>query len=116
MRNAIAYLIAVSVVLLSACGGGASATNPTAAAWTMNGQGNMVFDMPTSVARVRITGTFSGGSSNFIIKIGGRLIVNELLGTGFGRTAYDGTHLTGGGGVTEITNSAAVAWTFAEVR
>jgi hypothetical protein len=82
----------------------------------MSGAGNTVLDMPTRVARVRITGSFTGRSTNFIIKIGGRLIVNELLGTSWPSTTYDGTHLTGGGGVTEITNSSGVAWSFTEVR
>ena len=43
-------------------------------------------------------GTYTGFSSNFIVRIGGRLIVNELLGTTWGQTRYDGTLLTGGGG------------------
>jgi hypothetical protein len=84
--------------------------------WTRTGVGDAVFDMPTSIARVRIIGTYSGYSSNFIVKIGGRLIVNELLGIGWGTTRYDGTLLTGGGGVVAITNSSGVSWSFEEVR
>ena len=81
-----------------------------------SGTGDSVFDMPADVARVRIIGTYSGGSSNFIVRIGGRLIVNELLGTFWGQTRYDGTLLTGGGGVVAITNSSGVNWSFEEVR
>lgn len=83
--------------------------------FTRSGTGNTVFDMPTYVARVRIRGTYTQFSSNFIIKIGGSLIVNELLGTAWGPTTYDGTHLTQGG-VVEITNSSGVAWSIEEVR
>jgi hypothetical protein len=82
--------------------------------FTISGTGNTVFDMPTSVARVRIQGRWlNRDNSNFIVTIGGRLIVNEILRT---TITYDAIHLTGGGGVTAITNSSAIAWTFTEVR
>jgi hypothetical protein len=84
--------------------------------FTKSGTGDNVFDMPMYVARVRIVGTYTGYSSNFIVYIGGRLIVNELLGTGWGTTRYDGTLLTGGGGIVQITNSSGVSWSFTEVR
>jgi hypothetical protein len=80
------------------------------------GAGDTVFDMPADVARIHIIGTYTGFSSNFIVKIGGRLIVNELLGTGWSQTRYDGTLLTGGGGTVAITNSSGVSWSFEEVR
>jgi len=85
------------------------------AVWTVSGQGDMVFDMPTYVSRVRIIGTYTGYSSNFIVYVGGHLLVNELLGTGWGTTRYDGTLLTTGG-VVSITNSSGVSWSFTEVR
>jgi hypothetical protein len=81
-----------------------------------SGTGDSVFDMPADVARVRIIGVYTGFSSNFIVRIGGRLTVNELLGTGWSQTRYDGTLLTGGGGVVSITNSSGVSWSFEEVR
>jgi Abnormal spindle-like microcephaly-assoc'd, ASPM-SPD-2-Hydin len=81
-----------------------------------SGSGDTVFDMPLDVSRIHIVGTYPGFSSNFIVKIGGRLIVNELLGTGWGTTRYDGTLLTGGGGTVSITNSSGVSWSFEEVR
>lgn len=83
--------------------------------WTRTGSGDTVFDMPTYIRRVRITGTYTRNSSNFIVRVGGQLLVNELLGTGWNTTRYDGTLLTTGG-VVAITNSSGVAWTFAEVR
>jgi hypothetical protein len=83
--------------------------------WSRSGQGDMVFDMPTYVSRVRIIGIYTGYSSNFIVYVGGHLLVNELLGTGWGTTSYDGTLLTTGG-VVEIKYSSGVSWSFTEVR
>ena len=51
--------------------------------------------MPLYVARVRIIGTDTGNNSNFILRIAGRLLANELLGTSWSATRYDGTLLTG---------------------
>jgi hypothetical protein len=81
------------------------------------GVGDSVFDMPPDVARVRIVGTYRGSSENFIVRIGGRLLVNEIIGRCCGlRETYDGTLLTGGGGVTEIRLSPGVEWSIREVR
>jgi hypothetical protein len=88
---------------------------PPRANFTKTGVGDAVFDMPVDVARVRIIGIYTGFSSNFIVRIGGRLIVNELIGTGWSSTRYDGTLLTGGGGVVSITNSSGVSWSFEEI-
>lgn len=83
--------------------------------FTMAGTGDTVFTMPTSVARVRIVADYTRNSSNFIVKVGGRLVVNELIGTGWGTTHFEGTYAVVGG-QTEITNSSGVAWSFTEVR
>lgn len=83
--------------------------------WTVSGTGNTVFDMPTYVSRVRVTGRYTSNSSNFIVKVATRLLINELLGTAWPSTTYDGTHLTSGGTV-EITSSSGVAWTFTQVQ
>lgn len=82
--------------------------------WSKSGAGDSVFDMPTYVSRVRIIGTYKGYSSNFIVYVGGSLLVNELLGTGWGTTRYDGTLLTTGG-VVEIKYSSGVSWSFTQV-
>lgn len=74
-----------------------------------------VFDMPTTVSRIRITGTYPGSSSNFMVDIDGRSVVNEIIGTSEVPPSSDGIYLTGGG-VVAITNSSGVAWTFTEVR
>lgn len=84
--------------------------------WSQSGAGNTVFVMPSYFDRVRIRGTWNGsGTSNFIVSIGGNLVVNEILRNMPGRT-YEGVHLTRGGGQTEITNSSAIAWVFTEER
>jgi hypothetical protein len=46
----------------------------------MSGHGNTVFDMPASVGRALIRGVWSGnGTSNFIVRLAGRGLVNEML-------------------------------------
>ena len=49
--------------------------------------------------------------ANFIVHIGGRSVVNEILRDSI---TYDGTHLTTGG-VVEY-KSGSISWTFTEVR
>ncbi len=83
--------------------------------WERGGGGNTVFDMPTSISRVRIVGIYRSNSSNFIVRVGGRLVVNELLGRAWGMERYEGIHQVTGG-VVEITNSSGVEWSFVEVR
>lgn len=89
----------------------------TAQPFTRTGTGATVFDLPSYISRVRITGTYNGFCENFVLKFAGRLIVNEILGScsvGSGRT-YDGTHLVTAGTV-EVTNSTGIAWSVTEVR
>lgn len=85
----------------------------------VSGQGNQVFDVPTYVSRVQVSGRYDGFCMNFILRIGGRLVVNEILGTCSSATGrgYDGTHqLQTPGGLGEIVNSTNVQWTITEVR
>lgn len=89
-------------------------TTRTTLPWTLSGTGNTVFDMPRYFTRVRIFGEWTtAGNSNFIVYIGGRLVVNEILR---GTRIYQGVHLTNGGGVTEIVSSNFIRWTFTEER
>ncbi len=81
--------------------------------WKKSGMGTTVFDMPTYVERVRIIGTYNGRGENFVVWVGGDLLVNEILGTSWGQTRYDGTHLTTGG-VVEVKYSIGVSWSFEE--
>jgi len=87
--------------------------------WTASGLGDAVFDMPTTVARVRIQATPTTSCQNFVVRIGGRAsTVNVILGTCSVADArsLDSTYLTGGSGVVSITISTGIQWTFTEVR
>lgn len=90
--------------------------------FTRNGSGNTVFDMPGDVQRLRIFGRWSGrDTSNFIVTINGRNVVNEILRNATGNT-YEGIHLVplaprAQNSVVEITNSGAISeWRFTEER
>jgi hypothetical protein len=83
--------------------------------FSRSGVGDTVFDMPTYITRVHIIGTYTGYAQNFIVSIGGELLVNELMGTGFGQTRYDGILLTRGG-VVSIESSSGVHWSITEQR
>lgn len=83
--------------------------------WTQSGTGDNVFDIPQYVPRVRITGDYTRSSSNFIVYVAGKLTVNELIGTSWGSTHFEGTYLVTAGAV-QIQSSSGVAWTFTEVR
>lgn len=84
--------------------------------FTRSGTGDTVFTIPSTVTQIHIHAEYRGSSQNFIVRIASRLVVNEIIGTFGGRsTTFDGTYLTSGG-VTEITNSSGVSWTFTEVR
>jgi hypothetical protein len=71
--------------------------------------------MPTYVSRVHVVGVYTGDGSNFVIRVGGRLLVNEIIGRRHESTRYEGVHLTSGGTV-EVTISNGVQWTLTEVR
>ncbi len=101
---------AVQKVFLQIDGRG---VQPPCQLWTRSGQGNTVFDMPTYIRRVHIRGVWNGrDTSNFIVRIAGRVVVNEILRSSI---TYEGVHLTTGG-VVEIVSSNSIAWTFTEVR
>lgn len=101
----------------------AAGVRPPRPRFGLTGVGNTVFDLPKDAARLRIIGNYSGNSSNFIVRIAGRLVVNELLGTGWSQTRYQGDHLVpsqcaaaaGATCVVEIVDSTGVAWSFEEL-
>ncbi len=86
--------------------------------FTKSGSGANVFDLPTTIKRIRIFGDYSGRCENFIVHIAGRSVVNEILGSCSVATSashFDGTFVTTGG-VVEVTNSSGISWTLVEVR
>jgi hypothetical protein len=89
----------------------------TADAWVEGGTGNHVFTIPSYFTRVRISGSTDSSCSNFIVRIAGRLVVNEIIGgcSIASGSRYEGVHVNTGGQV-EITNSAGVRWVFREER
>lgn len=104
-----------AIFLLSAC-------NPNAPSeqWSHVGQGNQVFKMP-AVKEVRILGAYScleepGYGSNFMVWLGDKRIVNEILGPMSGKHTFDETMTIGGGGVVTISYSTCIRWVFEEVR
>ncbi len=81
----------------------------------MRGEGDAGFNMPTTVSRVHIVGTYLGYASSFVVTIGGQIVINDLVGSEWMPPASDGTYATAGGPVA-ITNSTGVSWSFIEVR
>ena len=88
---------------------------PPGPLFIMSGIGNSVFDLATTVARVRIVGTFPGATSKFVVKIGILTVVDETIGTSHVPPTSDGIYVSSGG-VVQITNSSGVVWSFTEVR
>jgi hypothetical protein len=84
--------------------------------FTKSGSGDTVFDIPARVTRIHVEGTFAGASSNFIVKVAGSNIVNEIIGTSRNPVAFAGDYVLAGGGTVEITSSSGVSWTFTEIQ
>lgn len=80
-----------------------------------SGVGDTVIDMPGYITRLKITGDYTAYTSNFIVRINGRTVVNELVGTGWNQTHFDGTYQVTAGTI-EIVSSSGVRWSFTEVR
>jgi hypothetical protein len=45
--------------------------------YTRSGTGDNVFDIPSYVTRLRITGSTSSSCQNFVVRVAGRLVVND---------------------------------------
>lgn len=85
--------------------------------WEGWGTGPYVFDMPRFISRVRVTANYSGRCENFAVRVGGRLIVNTILGTCSVAEgpSYNGVHAVTGGEV-EVLHAAGVNWRITEHR
>jgi Carboxypeptidase regulatory-like domain len=94
----------------------------TTAPWSQAGTGSAVVDMPRYIRAVHVIGIYTGVTSNFIVRVGQCVIVDDLLGTGARRTMSDGTYpvtpaLTPSSGIVEIiVDSPDVSWSITEDR
>lgn len=86
--------------------------------YSKSGSGDTVFELPGRVTRIHIQGrvTVAGDSSNFIVHIADKSVVNEIIGDSRDPVLFDGTYLLAGGGIVEIIGSSGVSWTFTEVQ
>lgn len=84
--------------------------------FSRSGSGADVFSLPSHVSRVRITGDYDGRCENFVVWVGGRLAVNEIMGSCSVATTgrhYTGVHLVQGT-LVEITHSTGIRWTITQ--
>ena len=88
-----------------------NANSSSDSVFARSGTGDTVFNLPSTVKFITISGTFEGTSSNFVVRIAGNLKVNELLGTSWDSTSFSGNYAVDGGGLVEITGSTGVSWT-----
>jgi hypothetical protein len=82
----------------------------SSAVFFKSGTGDTVFNLPSTVKFVTITGIYEGTSSNFIVRVAGDTKVNEILGSSRDSTSFSGTYAVEGG-LVEITDSTGVSWT-----
>lgn len=75
-----------------------------------SGEGDAVFVLPARSARYTITASSTGGTRNFVVRVGGRLIVNEILGA----NSWSGTFVFQAQEQVEITSATGVRWSFVE--
>jgi hypothetical protein len=94
----------------------------TSVPWSQAGTGSAVVDMPRHIRAVHVIGSYTGVRSNFIVRVGQCVIIEDQLGTGASRTMSDGTYpvtpaLTPSSGIVEIiVDSPDVSWSITEDR
>lgn len=89
------------------------------ASWGARGTGSDVFNMPSWIARVRITSELQDATcQSFVVRVGGKPVLSTNLGAcSAGVRRYQGVHLVTGGGMVEVvTGNTAVSWSFEWVR
>jgi hypothetical protein len=97
------------------CAENAEDLTPVPPAFTTTGTGAGSFTLPSAVTRLRIEATHNGTAQSLTVRIGGALVVNELLGTAINPERFVGTYLVTGGATVEIIGSAGVNWFATEV-
>lgn len=103
---------------LAAPAGPSAATDP----FRVSGQGLTTFELPAGITRLRIVGnTGKDTCLNFIVFVGGKLIVNDIIGTCIIATArtYDRIHVVSGTtvdirGSWREHNFTPISWTIEE--
>jgi hypothetical protein len=126
IRQTLAAVALCGALLGAACGD--SPTKPTPATpqpptpvpttppFTSTGLGKTSFDIPSGITKLRIRGEYSGNRSQFIVLIGNRLVVNEPLGTDWGRSSFEVTQPIVGTFVDIAYCEPTLRWTLEEVR
>lgn len=130
-------ILAVAMTLVAGCGGGgdqkgecvfgpracgSSSVSPSTPGsgstsdFTQSGTGDSVFSIPSNVSLLRIQAQFAGSSSNFIVRIAGQTVVNEIIGTSRNPPSFDGTYVVTPGAQVEIRDSTGVSWTATAAR
>ena len=87
----------------------ASADTASSAKLNRSGVGDAVITLPARAARYTTTGR-SAASSNFVVRVGGRLVVNEIVGP----AGFSGSFSGQAQEQLEIVNSPGVEWTISE--
>lgn len=83
-----------------------------AGTWNMAGTGNAVITLPANVRQIRVAGAWNRtDDSTFVVRIGGQVVVNEIL---FDAVIYDSVHAVAGT-VVEVVNSPNVTWFMIQV-
>lgn len=83
---------------------------PGALAFTKSGTGNLVFDLPANVTRLRIQATFSGPSHTFSVNIGGTPLVRTTIGSSHTPPSFEGIFAGPGGATVDIFDASGVDW------
>lgn len=103
----------IEIVLGTGVAWSISATQPdTPGGGKLNksGVGDAVFVLPARSARYTVSGRMPQGTENFVVKVGGRLVVNEIVGT----EGYTTTFSAAPQEQVQVTNSPGVTWHFTE--
>ena len=97
--------------------GGGTTTPAPPAGWSASGRGPSYFTKPINVVRVRIESRFSGRGGNFIVWCrapANALIVNELIGIGFGNEGTVGVYRMAQCTDVEVDTEQNASWTFTQ--
>ncbi len=83
---------------------------PSSGSFSLGGQGDAVFLLPQRTANYRITASFPGTSSNFIVYADRRLVINTIIGTSQSPASSDGSYALPAGALVEVVNAPGVNW------